>query len=302
MSRISPGTLIVLIFAVLFGLVGAYAVRRQLTTKPQEAAQQPEPERPRRVSIPLAAVNLDANRPLTMGDIAIVTGTPEELAKRYKLPASYMVDSRQIIGRVLRKPLTPMKAFSPDLFYPDGMGPSVAERLKPGYRAVTVNVDGSGMMHGFATPTSIVDVLFRSEEQKDKPATTVTLIEGVEVLALDKNAVPGRAGNEPLATVTLAVTSSQANALKIAEGRGEFSLALRNPNDDSLVVSAGPRTLQSLLNIPETKKPFRAEVFRGGAKTYIEFPANDTPSAEVKVTTPIRHDAPHSSRLPAATQ
>jgi hypothetical protein len=60
----------------------------------------------------------------------------------------------------------------------------------------------------------------------------MTLLERVEVLAIDTYTQPGQKVElEQDGTVTLAVTPHQAKMLKVVEGRGELSLTLRNPED-----------------------------------------------------------------------
>ncbi len=271
--KVSPGTIIVGVFAVLFGLVGAYAVRQQLTKKPVENVAAPAPPRP--VFVPVAAIDLEPGRPLTLGDVAIVQVSPDQLeARGYTGP--YMRDSQQIIGRILRAPVAKGKTFFPELFYPQGQGPSVAERLKPGYRAVTATISNDGAVAGLATPGSLVDVIFRTKSDKTgaHPETTVTLLEGVEVLAVGKVATPGAQveadGNKRDLTVTLAVTGNQANALRVVEGHGELTLALRNPQDREATTETEAQTLGGLLGLPQPQS-FTTEVYRGSKRNTVTF-------------------------------
>ena len=71
--------------------------------------------------------------------------------------------------------------------------------------------------------------------------------------------------------VTLAVTADQANALKIAEGRGTFALSLRNPEDVQIAASSVPQTLDRLLNLPVQNEHVTA-IYRGGAAQAVSFP------------------------------
>ncbi len=256
MSRISPGTIIVGIFAVLFGLAGAYAVREYLTQKPEVAKEEP---RPRIISVPTASIDIEPGRKLTYGDIAILRLTPEQVRER-NLPENYMLNTRQITDRVLRNPLKKGDVFMTNDFYPMGMGPSVAERLKPGYRAMTVPIAN----YGLAAPGSQVDVLFRTvpQSENDLDPTTVTLLENVEILALGQTQVPGAATTPGQGNVTLAVLPKQASALDIVKNRGELSLVLRAPNDVALNAAAPPQTLETLLGLQ--KPTFSTEVYRGG--------------------------------------
>ena len=118
-------------------------------------------------------------------------------------------------------------------FYPDGAGPGIAEMLDEGYRAVSIPIEHISAVQGFARPGTFVDVLFRSKETEDRPEVTITLLERVKVLAVNKNTLSEH--NVDLdkgGAVTLAVTPLQAKALKVVEARGELSLTLRNPNDE----------------------------------------------------------------------
>ena len=179
MSRLSPGTVIVAIFAVLFGLVGAYAVRKSM--------QKPEKEtpEPRMSIVPVASIDLEPGRRLTLGDVALLRLTDEQVKDR-GFPEGYMTNPQQIIGRILRDPNKQGEVFLTQQFYPEGMGPSIAERLKPGFRAVTVPIAANAAVSGMATPGSFVDVIFRTEARAEEnlPATPVTLLESVEVLAI----------------------------------------------------------------------------------------------------------------------
>jgi hypothetical protein len=117
----------------------------------------------------------------------------------------------------------------------------------------------------------MVDVLFRADAIKDAdvPETTVTLLEGVEVLAVAP--VTATRGNATQKKTTLAVTAEQANALKIAEGRGTFTLALRNPDDMQVAGVTQPQTLERLLNL-SVKEEFTTRIYRRGSVDEMSFP------------------------------
>lgn len=272
MSRITPGTVIVGIFAVLFGLVGAYGVRKYFQT--EKPAPLP-PTAPARQVVPVASGDLESGRTLVLGDVAIWRLLPAEIDKMIKdgkLPAQYMTNPQQIIGRILKKPLKQSAAFQTTDLYPEGSGPTIAEKLAPGLRAVTIPVEGTGALGGYDGPGSYVDIVFRAQPDAKAgiPETTVTLLEGVQVLAVeeaDKRAPPGaKLSNR----VTLAVTAAQANALKIAENRGTFSLSLRSPEDVEVAASNEPQTLDRLLNVP-VREQFTTSIYRGGSPSAVSF-------------------------------
>lgn len=274
MSRITPGTMIVAIFAVMFGLVGAYAVKRYLQVQPPPPASQPAP--PRVYRFPRASMDLHPDKPLTIGDVSIAPLTQEQITKGVKdediLPDS-IVDPKQVVGRILRQPVKKGSSFQASMFYPEGTVPSVAEQLKPGYRAVTVPIKDIGAVAGFAGPGSMVDVLFRSiaDVEQGIPETMVTLVEAAKVLAVGQNYVPGTLGKPNITMVTLAVTVDQSKALKIAEGRGDMSLSMRSVVGDVVASNPAGVTLEGLLGIPPRPGPAVVDIYRAGNRQTLIF-------------------------------
>lgn len=235
MAKVNSGTMTVTVFAALVGLGGAFVVRQ--TMQPPAPVEMPAPAAtPAPVIVPLAATDLQPGRKLVLNDIAPRRLSHEEFQKSEFRKITFLSVAAQIQGRTLRKAVPTGRPFQPDDFYPDGAGPDISERLQAGYRAVTVAIESVGSINGFAVPGSIVDVLFRAKAEGVRPAVTLTLLERVEVLALNVNTVQGMRDQSttPAAatTVTVAVTPQQAKILKVVEGRGDLSLTLRNPNDD----------------------------------------------------------------------
>lgn len=274
MSRISPATLLIVIFALLFGAVAAFVVRRQLQVQPVP----PRAAEPAPITVPLASMNLDPGKPLTLPDIALLPLRPADMKAR-NLPAEMMANPQQIIGRILREPMIKGEAFVPDKFYPEGTGPSISERLKPGSRAVTVLIKGAGALAGFAVPGSIVDVVFRTgAPRKDMPQETMTLVQGAEILALADNSVIGKLGgikpNQEYNPITLAVSAEDANRLKVVEGQGDLSLTLRGASDANSQTKIPSQTLEMLLGIRSRPGPWMADVYRRGARQTLAFEHN----------------------------
>ena len=236
MAKVSSGTMTVTVFAALVGLGGAFVVR-QTMQRPAPVETAAPAAAPAPVIVPLAAMDLQPGRKLTLNDIAPRRLTQEEFKKSEFRKVTFLSSTTQIQGRSLRKAVPAGRPFQPDDFFPDGAGPDIADRLQAGYRAVTVPIESVGSVNGFAVPGSIVDVLFRAKPEGVRPAVTLTLLERIEVLAFNVNTTQGMRdpalnNNQQTATVTLAVTPQQAKILKVVEGRGDMSLTLRNPKDD----------------------------------------------------------------------
>ena len=149
-KKASPGILILGIFAVLFGLLGAYAAKKHLQAKAPEvvAAAAPQVEK---WTVPTAVADLPANRTITQSDLLVLQPTREELGKM-PLPPTWMNRTSQIIGRTLRQPVPKGQAFEPALFYPEGIGPDVASQLAAGERAMTIPFEGCPAEAGLITP------------------------------------------------------------------------------------------------------------------------------------------------------
>jgi len=274
MRRLSPGTLILGVFAILLGLVGAYGVKKYFDRPAPVQAE--APPKVQTYQVPLAADDLPAGRVLSQDDVMIMPMTGEQVAKA-KLPPIWMSQVAQIAGRTLKEPLKRGQAFEPSLFYPKGMGPKLADMLKPGERAVTIPMERGGVDSTFITPGTIVDVLFRAKPDTTTsvPDVTVTLLTQVRVLAMGQSTVAGTV-TEPsqsgeTQSVTLAVNQAQARALKVVEGRGSLSLVLRSDEDKAVADTAGPSTLVGMLGIKEPAAPFVSEIYRRTQRSAMVF-------------------------------
>ncbi|MEX1231581.1 MAG: Flp pilus assembly protein CpaB [Planctomycetaceae bacterium] len=287
------------IFAILVGLGGAYMVRQYLH-KPEVVVPEVT-STDKMLYIPIANAELQPGREVRLSDITILTISEKQRATHPMLKKTgFMGDARQIVGRVLQTPVGKYETFHPENLFPEGMTPGVTELLKPGYRAVTIPIKNVGAVAGYARPGSHVDVLFRTEaNQRVKDEVTMTLLERVQVLAVNELNVPGeKVDLSDDGTVTLGVTPEQAKALKVVEGRGELSLTLRMPDDDSAMVglSAAHRnnnmTLEQLIGARYMRRTSTMEVFHGGQKQVHTFDNHVLPneSSSGFISTPIASD------------
>ncbi|MCB1556398.1 MAG: Flp pilus assembly protein CpaB [Alphaproteobacteria bacterium] len=145
----------------------------------------------------------------------------------------------------------------------DEKGNFMAALLKPGMRAVAVDMKAAGMAGGFIGPGDFVDVLltYKSsirykgknpvvdatiEKNIDKLATE-TIIENVRVLAVDQAAVRDEESVKVGKTVTLEVDQKGAEVLALAGEMGDLSLSLRRLGDNSVPSQKGPVTTDARL-------------------------------------------------------
>ncbi len=232
MTRVSSGTLTVVVFAMLAGLAGAFIVRQRLVQPPPSLPPLAEQEVPNNILVPVAAMDIQPGRSITRNDIVVRQFTPKAFAQSEFAKLPFMRSSQQIQTRKLKVGVKKGEPFLTESFYPDGSGPGIAEMLEEGFRAVTIPIEHISAVQGFARPGSYVDVLFRSTKDADRPEVTITLLERVQVMAVNTNTLAENSVElEQGGTVTLAVTPHQAKDLKVVEGRGELSLTLRHPDD-----------------------------------------------------------------------
>jgi Flp pilus assembly protein CpaB len=264
MQRFSPGTLILGIFAILFALVGAYGVKKYLQDRRPQAAAPARKEKEVVQNVPVAVMDIPAGRTIALSDVMTLTLTEPQIAQA-KLHRPWMVKVTEIVGRTLRQPVKQGQPFDPTAFYPMGIGPDVAAKLKPGERAVAIADEGTAGKTGLITPGAIVDVLFRCslDAKRKLPEASVTLISGARVLAIGQNTFEGTIG-EAAGPVTLAVNETQARALKVVEGCGSLTLVLRNGKDAAPAERLPPTTLPELFGYQPPPEPFSTQIYRRG--------------------------------------
>lgn len=104
----------------------------------------------------------------------------------------------------------------------------VVERIPPGMRAMTIKVDATSAVEGWAGSGSIVDVLLVT---KDK---TSVIAESVKILSAERSVAPveGQAAPSVPSTVTLLVTQEQCLAINTAIPLGKIAFALRSTKDE----------------------------------------------------------------------
>ena len=100
MGKTSSGTILLAFIAILCGLLGTYAFRKAMRPRPVATA----PEEPEMIVVPMASTDLPAGREVSLGDIAIVRMTREQMKKR-DVRSPFMSNTSQIIGRTLKQDL-----------------------------------------------------------------------------------------------------------------------------------------------------------------------------------------------------
>ncbi|MBN8549316.1 MAG: Flp pilus assembly protein CpaB [Deltaproteobacteria bacterium] len=109
-----------------------------------------------------------------------------------------------------------------------GVKNPVIERIPAGMRAMSIRVDATSSVEGWAGSGSVVDVLL---VEKDR---TTVVAEKVKVLSAERSVSPveGAAAPSVPSTVTVLVTQEQCLAINTAIPRGKLAFALRSGSDE----------------------------------------------------------------------
>lgn len=113
---------------------------------------------------------------------------------------------------------------------------SVADLVKPGYRAATIEVDATSGVEGWANAGAHVDIVVTYLDPADGKKKSQIAIEDAVVLSFNRNT--GRLGKDSseakidsVATVTLSLPTLDAVKLHTARSMGKISLILRSIDD-----------------------------------------------------------------------
>lgn len=239
------GPAIVLI-SVIAGAIGFFGVLQHL-----QATEKGRVEAGALVAIAVAVKEIPAR-----------TELKEELVSYREMPSRYVtqeyVTEKQLGGFLGSRILRTVKAGQPILaayFAPDLTRSSLEEELPVGQRAVTIKVNEYGGLAGFLRPGHYVDVMATYDIQPPVQKTgmqnsrlewaadkrrfvTFTLLQNKRVLAIDFYS-GAREGVDHIqiepgmryGSVTLLVSSEEAEMLAFGQAVAAFHLALRNRTD-----------------------------------------------------------------------
>lgn len=103
----------------------------------------------------------------------------------------------------------------------------VIERIPEGMRAMTLRVDATSAVEGWAGSGAVVDIALVETDR------TTVVAERVKILSAERSVVPVDASAPSVpSTVTLLVSQEQFLAISTAVGRGKITFALRSSKDE----------------------------------------------------------------------
>jgi len=219
----------VITLAVLTGLLAAYGVYHYLK---QQEARTTDSALPTFVSqrVVVAVTDLPVGSLLTPLDLQ-VRMWPENL-----IPAGSADSLEKMVGRVLKTEISAGEPILESKLAPKGSTGGFSSLIPPGMRAVTVGVNVVSGVGGFILPKTRVDVLV-TVTMGDR--STKTILQNVEVLAVDQTYNQDSDDPVTVKSVTLLVTPEEAEQLSLAANEGVLQLSLRSGADDELYIGKG---------------------------------------------------------------
>ncbi len=149
---------------------------------------------------------------------------------KHQVPENAITELELLSGAITAAPLpASLPLFQENFTYVTQMKNPVIERIPQGMRAMTIKVDATSSVEGWAGSGSLVDVLLITNNQ------TSVVAEKVKILSAERSVAPveGTALPNVPTTVTLLVTQSQCLRINMAIPLGKIAFALRNSSDES---------------------------------------------------------------------
>ncbi|HZT82504.1 MAG TPA: Flp pilus assembly protein CpaB, partial [Gemmataceae bacterium] len=157
------------------------------------------------------------------------TVTPDLLRTRdfpkNLVPPGALTSPEEAADRVTYAPLVKDEPILDSKLAPKGAGRGMAAAIPKGMRAFTIQTPSiSAGVAGFILPGNKVDVLLTvNGRANDANASTVTLLQGIEILAVDQlleAPAENKVSVKELRSVTLLVTPDQAAKLNLGQNKG----------------------------------------------------------------------------------
>ncbi|MGH9696552.1 MAG: Flp pilus assembly protein CpaB [Bryobacteraceae bacterium] len=232
-------------FAVVFGLLAVFIAQVWLNNQADMRAKSMRVEQK-----PVATQTIVvAKRPLRFGtelnsDVLRETPWPQEA-----LPAGAFHTTTELLSQGRRVALTAIEANEPVLAVKitgAGERATLSALVRKGMKAVTIRVNDVEGVGGFVLPGDRVDVVLTRQIDKGS-ATTEVVLQDTRVLAVDQIADERAAKAAVAKSVTLEVTTVQAQKVWLAASVGNLSLLLRKAGETAQV-NTRKVTLQDLEN------------------------------------------------------
>lgn len=233
---------LILIIAVVMGLLAAFLTKQYLSAKDAQVTKALNELNSRYKFVETVVFNRDMPQDALIEEKDIASTTVP--ANSLRAGAVQIGHAKELINK---RTVNAVNRATP-VFWSDIEGGevnrygSLANDIRRGMRAYSINVTGSASVSGQVRPNDHVDVigtfvLDSPDRPNEKEQVTLTILQNVTVIATGRETSrslsrlpPERAGTYSM--VTLIVTPREAETLVACEqNRGKLTLTLRNPAD-----------------------------------------------------------------------
>ena len=265
-------TIVMIGFAVVFGLIAAFLAQSWLNSKAEERMRSLEAQNRKQPVVTQTIVV--ASRPLRFG--AELSGSSlREVAWPGDAPAGAFRTIQELTAQGKRVVLAAFEANEPILntkITGPGQRATLAAVLNEGMKAVTIRVNDVEGVAGFVLPGERVDIVLTRQFEKGNAVNDVVM-QNARVLAIDQLADERSDKPSVARAVTLEVDINGAQKLMLAAQVGTLSLALRKAgevvaqdtrrvtNADLSNADAGPREDRRFVSIQVIRSGKTASVY-----------------------------------------
>lgn len=236
-------TVVMIAFAVVFGVLAVFIAQVWLNNQADQRARSLKAD-----SKPVATQTIVvAREPLRFGTELKASMLREVSWPAQAMPAGAFHKVGDILSKGRRVVLTAIETNEPVLAVKitgAGQRATLSALVKPGMKAVTIRVNDVEGVGGFVLPGDRVDVVLTRQIEKGA-ATTEVILQKARVLAVDQTADARAAKATVAKSVTLEVSTVDAQKLWLAASVGNLSLLLRKAGETAEVATRKV-TLQDL--------------------------------------------------------
>jgi pilus assembly protein CpaB len=274
---VRASTIVMIGFAVVFGVLAVFIAQFWLHSQANKRAHTEAAQKPLATQTIVVAA-----KPLRFGTVLDAALLREQSWPSNAVPTGAFTKIKDVLAGGRRVVLSAIEANEPVLALKitgAGQRATLSALVKPGMKAVTIRVNDVDGVGGFVQPGDHVDVVLTRQVDKGS-ATTEVVLQDTKVLAIDQVADDRATKAKVAKSVTLEVSTINAQKLRLASSVGSLSLLLRQAGDTA-------------------KFQTRQITLKDLASNFISDPGNTTtvvvtrPSSQQSYTVPIegRHGA-----------
>lgn len=227
------------LFLAIAGVAGIFA-RAYFSEQTAEAAIEPEPEGPK---IIVADRGLAVGAFLNLQDVRwkATKNAGDVVLSQHFVEGAATLES--MVGAVVRRPLETGEAVTAAQIIKPGQRGFLAAVLRPGMRAVTVQIDKVSGNSGLVFPGDHVDLILTLEliggrNISSRSLASETILKNVRVIAMGQRvetfaSIDAQVEERPATTATLEVVPEHAERINVAQQLGRLALSLRSLADET---------------------------------------------------------------------